>query len=342
MALSENGLPRQAQEQADLADEFLATLNSGGEEDTAENGEQEEQVSDGNEEEVKQEEGASAEQEEELETGTTVAEEEVTVEDEESYRQRYETLQGKYNSEVPKLTQELKKLKEDIFARVESLQANEQPSAEEEVDDTAEFEAELEPYREQFGDELLEVINKITDRRAKQLLGEQLSPVTEKVDSVESAQIQSAQLAFTDDLTEKVDGEWEPLWKGESQEFLDFLDTKDPNGFFTYREIAKKANDHWDAEMLSKVFNTFLETQKPPVEAEAPAAKVDEKTEADRVAPSRKGVATEPQAGEAKIWTQADIEDFKTRDRQGKIPAEESEALWNDFLRAPAEGRIVD
>jgi hypothetical protein len=335
MALTADGIPSQVQEQADLAEEFMATLTSDGE-DTGENAEEEAASSDGNEEEAEKEEGVTAEasEEAELETDATG-----TGEEEETYRQRYETLQGKYNSEVPKLNSELKKLKDEIFTKVESLRQNAEPSVEEtETDDTEQFEAELEPYREQFGDELLEVINKISDRRAKQLLGDSLAPVTEKVDSVESAQIQSAQLAFTEDLTEKVEGEWESLWRGENQEFLDFLDTKEPNGFFTYREVAKKANDSWDADTLSKVFNAFHASHGPVTAESAP---VVEQAKPD-VVPNRKPVAAEPNATEAKIWTQADIADFKTRDRQGKIPAEESEALWNDFLRAPSEGRIVD
>jgi hypothetical protein len=336
MALTEEGIPTQVQEQANLAEEFMATLTEGSE-DTDENEEEEGAGSDGSGEEAASEEGVTAEGGEgaELETDVTGTEEE----GEDTYRQRYETLQGKYNSEVPKLNSELKKLKEDIFAKVESFKQNAEPSAEEpEADDTEQFEAELEGYREQFGDELLEVINKISDRRAKQLLGENLAPVTEKVDSVEHAQIQSAQIAFTDDLTSKVEGEWESLWRGENQEFLDFLDTKEPNGFFTYREVAKKANDSWDADTLSKVFNAFHASHGTIAPKTEPVA---EETKPN-VAPDRKPVAAEPNATEAKIWTQADIADFKTRDRQGKIPAEESEALWNDFLRAPAEGRIVD
>jgi hypothetical protein len=329
MALTEEGLPRQVQEQADLAEEFMSTLYKT--EDTDENTDAE-ASSDGADEEGQETEG-SAEEEEILETADQGEQEEEQDEEEDSYKSRYETLQGKYNAEVPKLNRELAKLKEEIFERLGDPEKQvEQPPAK--ADDTAEFEAELEGYREQFGDDLLNVIEKLSERKAKHLLGESLSPVSQKVDSVESAQIQSAQAAFTEDLSDKVDGDWEPLWKGEDQQFIDFLDQKEPNGFFTYREVVQKANDSWDAEAMSKVFNTYLASQAPPEK------KVVEPTPQD-VAPERKAVQGEPDSGEGRIWTQADISEFQTKDRQGKYSDEESQALWADFLKAPSEGRIV-
>jgi hypothetical protein len=347
MALSEGGLPRQAQENADKAEEFMATLfpASGEEEDTDKDKEQE-AGSDGEGEgakEEKDEEGSAEDKVLETADQETQDEEEDGAE-EESYRKRYETLQGKYNAEVPKLNTELRKLKDDIFERLGDLDKKvAQPSTATAEDDTDPFEAELEVYREQHGDDLLDLIEKITERKAKQFVGESLEPVSEKVDSVESAQIESAQAAFTDDLTDQVEGDWKPLWNGEDDGFMAFLDSEEPNGLFTYREIASKANDEWDAAKLSKVFNTYLASIAPPEKKaeEKEEAKPEEKADESRVAPSRKAVSAEPKSGEARIWTQADIADFKTRDRQGKIPQEESDALWNDFLRAPSEGRIV-
>ena len=349
MALSESGLPRQAQENADMAEEFMATLNGGTtEEDTDENTDAE-ASSDGTDEEGQQAEGSADEEEQVIETADQGQQDDEEEGEEGSYRQRYETLQGKYNSEVPKLNKELRQLKDDIFTRMDDLQKQtSEPLADVDADDTEEFEAELEEYREQFGDDMIDVIMKLSDRRAKVLLGESLSPVSEKVDSVETAQIESAQSAFTADLSSKVEGDWEALWSGEDQGFIDFLDSQEPNGLFTYREIATKANDSWDAEKLSKVFNTYLASQAQPEgkadEEVVPTAeeKAAEKTTQDRVAPTRKKVGGEPDSGEARIWTQADITEFRQKDRQGKYSAEESEALWADFLRAPSEGRIVD
>jgi len=336
MALTEDGIPKQVQEQADLAEEFMSTLyGKKEEEETDENEEEEEE---GSEQDASDEDG-SAEEEDNLETADQETQDDEDDAEEDTYRKRYETLQGKYNAEVPKLNSELRKLKEEIFERLGDLTQQADQPTEEEADDTDQFEEELEAYREQFGDDLLNVIDKLSERRAKALLGESLSPVSQKVDSVESAQIQSAQAAFTDDLSSKVEGEWEPLWKGEDPEFLAFLDTKEPNGFFTYRDVAKKANNEWDAETLSKVFNTYL-ASKAPAEKK-PEKKVADKANEERVAPSRKKVSSEPKDGEARIWTQADIKEFKEKDRRGKYSQEESDALWADFLRAPSEGRIV-
>jgi hypothetical protein len=332
MALDKNGIPNQVGEQADLAEEFMSTLY-GKEEDTDEDNEEE--ASSDDEEENAEQEGSA--EDDDLETADQETQEEEDDEEEGTYRKRYETLQGKYNAEVPKLNSELRKLKDDIFTRLGDLDQKVVQPEVEETDDTDPFEAELEAYREEYGDDLLNIIDKVASRRASQLVRESLSPVSEKVNSVESAQIESAQAAFTDDLTKQVEGDWKPLWDGEDEGFVAFLDSEEPNGMYTYREMASKANDSWDAKKLAKVFNTYLASQAPPAKIEKKKAPADE----SRVAPSRKSVQAEPKSGEARIWTQADIADFKTRDRQGKIPQEESDALWNDFLRAPSEGRIV-
>jgi F0F1-type ATP synthase membrane subunit b/b' len=345
MALSESGLPKQAQDNADMAEEFMATLGGATEEDTDKDKEAEASP-DGSDKEGQEAEGSADETV--IETADQGQQDDEDGE-ETTYKQRYESLQGKYNKEVPQLTKELRSLKEDIFTRMDDLtkQAPE-PSDEEDADDTEEFEAELEGYREQFGDDLVEVIQKLAERKASKLVGDSLSPVSEKVDSVESAQIASAQTAFNDDLNEKIDGDWQALWSGEDQGFIDFLDSNEPNGLFTYREIASKANDTWDAEKLSKVFNTYLasiakEEGKADEKVEQTAEeKAADKTTQERVAPTRKTVEAEPDSGEARIWTQADITEFRQKDRQGKYSVEESEALWADFLRAPSEGRIVD
>jgi hypothetical protein len=210
------------------------------------------------------------------------------------------------------------------------------------VDTDDGFAEELESYREQFGDDLLAFIDKITDRKTKALLKESLAPVTQKVDSVESTQMQTAQSVFINELNTKVEGDWGPLWEGKDPEFKAFLETKEPNGFFTYKELAKRANEAWDSDMFAAVFNAYLETQNkaqdPP--ARKKTAKEDSR-EAARVQPKRNAVASEPDGTEPKIWTQAEIRQFQEDDRRGKIAKDVSEALWADLLSAPSQNRIV-
>lgn len=331
-----SGLPKQVEEQAALAEEFMSTLTGRKkEEDTDENEEQD--VSSDSEEEGQEEEG-SAEDDNDLETADQDDTEDEEDPEEESYRKRYETLQGKYNAEVPRLNTELRELKDKIFEKLGDVSKKvAQPTEEVDTDDG--FAEELAEAHERFGDDLIDFIDKLTERKAKQLLGESLAPVSQKVDSVESAQIQSAQTAFKQDLSEKVEGDWEPLWGGKDEGFKEFLATKEPNGFFTYGEVAKLANDNWDADKLALVFNAYLAGQKP---VEKKTNKANERTNQQRVTPKRNKVASEPDGSEPMIWTQADIREFQKLDRMGKIPKEEAEAKWNDLLRAPSENRIVN
>lgn len=333
-----SGLPKQVEEQAALAEEFMATLKgSQTEEDTSLTEEDDAAGPDDTEGGGREEEG-SAEEEDELETADQNDTEDEEDPEESSFRRRYETLQGKYNAEVPRLNQELRELKDRIFEKLGDVTKKvDQPSEEKEDTDDG-FAEELAEARERFGDDLLDFVEKMTERKAKQLLGESLTPVSQKVDSVESAQIQSAQAAFKQDLSSRVDGDWESLWSGD-EGFRAFLATKEPNGFFTYGEVAKRANDNWDADVLSKIFNTYLQHQRP---TEKVSSQVKERTKQERVTPRRNKVATEPEGNEARIWTQADIRQFQEDDRRGKIPQDQSKVLWDDLLRAPAENRIVN
>lgn len=334
-------LPKQVEEQAQMAEDFMAALrgepadvdtddetdgDDAGDSDAGEDG-----TADGNPVETADGDGNAA------------GESDEDGEEELSYRKRYETLQGKYNAEVPKLHDEVRKLKDSIIERLGGIgQQPVQVKPPEGDEDTVDpLDAKIAALREKFDDELVDFVEVLAERKARSLVNESITPVTEKIGSVESAQIESARSAFSADIDSKVKGDWQTLWKGEDPLFVAFLDTQEPNGLFTYRELAKHASDNWNADILAKVFNTYLEKYKPAKPTPPVVPEVPNKQQQSRVAPERKPVVAEPVANEAKIWTQADIRQFQDDDRKGKIPKEESEALWNDLLRAPAENRVV-
>lgn len=323
-------LPKQVEEQARLAEEFMATLNGSTEEDNDENlqGADDDSTA-----------GATAEADE---IDTTTAEE---TEEEERFRKKYETLQGKYNAEVPRLHEELRNLKDQIFERLGSLEAAPKKPlpTEPEVDD---FEEELEQYRLEHGSDLLKAIDRIAERRVKSLLQETVGPVAKKVEDVEEAQYKNAQLDFVGAVDERVaEGiDWRALWRGENPEFNAFLDQPDPSGFYTYRELAVMSNNQWNADRLAKIFNAFHEAKAPRKAPDKPGEKPEARKptprEEARVSPPRTPPQQEPEADEPRIWTKAMIKEFEANDRKGKYDKATSDALWNDLLRAPGEKRV--
>jgi len=322
-------VPKQILEQAELAEKFMSDLNE--ESDSEETAEEEEKDEEESDEEADEEEVDTDETDED----ETSDEEEADTSEEEDYKARYMTLKGKYDAEVPRLSNDLKEFKEKVFSQLGDPNRKEEPA---DKDDTPITDEQLARYQEEYGDDFLEAVRYVAKQEVSQGVKDGLQPVTEKVDQVEGSQVAAATAEFTSHLDDNVNGEWSKLWAGEDPKFLEFLDQPDPSGLYTYGELAAMYNDTWQAEKLTKLFNLYL-GEKPEVKDEEPAPK--KKGKEDLVAPSRKPAASKPVTdGDQIIWTEASMEEFKLKDRQGKYSDEESQKLWDDLLLAPSQGRI--
>ena len=247
------------------------------------------------------------------------------IEELRKFKARYLSLQGKYDAEVPRLHNELKEFKQSVFERLESQIKPVQPETPKE-DKFAKF-------KEEYGEDLYNVINEIADLRSEEKLKTSLQPVQDQVASVEDIQIQAAQQNFVAYLDSKVSGDWHSLWAGKDPKFFDFLQQPDPSGLYTYGQLVEAYNNNWDADKLSVVLNTYLETKKPVTRQPRPEQQAI-------VAPSRQNTHTTPTANEAIIWTKESMKDFQDKDRQGKYSPEQSKAMWDDLLSAPMQGRL--
>lgn len=301
----ENHIPKQIEEQAALAEQVHSQLFS---QDNA--SVQEEPVVE-QEPVQSQEPLVSAEELEELR----------------SFKQRYQTLQGKYDAEVPRLHNELKEFKEQVFNRLEQ-QAKPEPS-----------EPESDPFadiREQYGDEFIDVVTKILEARVEPKLKQVVQPVSEKIDSIENTQIETARGNFEAYLDQHVKGNWRNAWSGADEKFMQFVNSPDPSGLYTYGQLLEAYNNEWDGEKLAKVLNLYfgVEPQKSQQE-QSPSPQ-----QSAMIAPSRQTNVPTPQANDSRIWTRADIAEFQKLDRMGKLTPEESKALWDDLLIAPSQNRI--
>jgi len=337
-------LPKQVQDNADAAEEFMGKLGAS---EHSEDPEEVEEVAEEVEEEPEEEDPAADEPEEVLET-----EDPEPDPDEESYRKRYETLQGKYNAEVPRLHQEIREFKEKVFKQFGDLQAEKETPKEEPTPD--EYETVYAELSEEFDEDILRAMDRLTEAKFKRFQGQQLAPIQERLETSETEKFEVAQSNFMDEIDQGMaegwEGDWRDLWSGKDPEFLKFLDTKHPSGMFTYREVANLANQRWDSERIVMVFNEYL-NQSGQVQAAAdpdPEPNEEQKTEKKkdpseeaRIQPRRKQPATpEPEGDEPIIWTKESMAEFQRKDQQGKIPQEESQKLWDDLLRAPAENRM--
>jgi hypothetical protein len=242
------------------------------------------------------------------------------------YKERYLSLKGKYDNEVPRLNEELQTFKQTVFDRIGDIN---KPAQQQEEEDPR-----IAKWKEDYGDEVLDMINFFTKKNVDPILNERLAPVAKQVESVESAQLEASQNNFMAYLDSTVKGDWRRMWNGEDPKFLDFLKQPDPSGLYTYGDLVNMYNEKWDGDRLAKVMNAYVDST-PSVQPRQSTPKPDA-----MITPNRSTPHTAPSIDNAKIWTPSLIEEFKTADRKGKYDSETSQAMWNDLLSAMNEGRI--
>lgn len=265
------------------------------------------------------EEADTSEEASEEEEVDTSEDEEEEQKEEDTYARRYQSLKGKYDKEVPRLQKEIEELRKQM-----------QPP---EKDDQQDLAAKLDEYREAVGDETVDIIQNIVNMKT----GEATKPLEEKVNSIEETSLNAKREAFSTQLSEKAKGDWEPLLNGDDDKFLEFLEQSDPNGLYTYGDILEQANKSWNADKMAKVVNLYLDGKE---EVSKKQKEVSKSAEDALVAPNRKGHSPAPKGSEPRIWTENQVKQFEADDRNGKYTKEESDALWNDLLMAPSEGRM--
>jgi len=316
-------LPRQVEEAADLAEQLHGRMfNPDPQED--EGVQQGEEASDEDLESTSEEE--SVEQDEEADVPHDDDLDELR-----KFKARYLSLKGKYDSEVPRLHQDLKELKQSVFEKLEQTVAQKQ------VTQAAPVEDKVGQYFSEYGEDFVENLKMLIQAEAEAKIRESIKPVQEQVLSVEDTQTKAAQQSFMGYLDETVKGDWKALWEGNDPKFIEFLQSPDPSGLYTYGDLVQQYNNNWDADRLSKVFNLYIDASHPakPAKQEAPNP-----AKTAMVAPSRNTQHATPAASDKLTWTGETIKEFQMNDRRGKYTPEVSKQMWDDLLSAMAENRI--
>lgn len=330
-----SGLPKQVEEAANLAEELHGRMFTPESEEVNQEAAQEEPKTEPAQEENQEQEPVQAEAQPQPER----------KEDEETYKARYYTLKGMYDAEVPRLHKELKEFKSQVFERLGAVDKTVEPQK---AEDNA-IEEQLKKYREEYGDDLIQMARLIAQSEIKPLLRQTIEPVQKQVEEVSETQLKAAQENFLTYLDSKVEGDWRSFWMNHDPEFDAFLEKKDPYGLYSYKQLIDQFGQAWDADGVANIFNTFLKEKQPAADLDVPAVlEVPKKKETPPpspaqealVAPPRSTQHTPPAPQDKRIWTQSMIREFEKADRAGKYDEATSQAMWQDLLSAPAENRI--
>jgi len=312
--------PKQATEAADLAVKLHEQMYSQGSD------EDEDPQDETNEDELENDESEGDEEE--------VDEDNIPHDDDleelRKFKSRYLSLQGKYNAEVPRLQSELRDLKTSVFEKLSTIAENPAQTRKEETQEND----VIARLKEEYGDDFIDSVKALAEQIADEKIKASLTPVQEKMTSVEDTQIKVAQEKFKEYLDTTVKGEWRTAWDGKDPKFLEFLTQSDPSGLYTYGDLVQLYVENWESEKLSNVLNKYYESK--PVKKE----KIPNPDREAMVAPSRQNAHVAPDVTDKEIWTKDSIKEFQRLDRQGKFSPEESLNKWNDLLAAANEGRI--
>ena len=317
--------PKQIEEAAQLAEELHERMFSSDSQEESTNDEDVDELEDDTSDEGDSDEAVDEEEEE-----YDVPEDD-DITELKKFKARYLSLKGKYDAEVPRLQHDLRSMKEDVFEKIEAMRQQQAPQTQ-----TPKEQTKLDKFREEYGEDFVDSLKELFKAEVDPLLQSTLKPVQDQVSSVEETQIKVAKENFKNYLDQQVKGDWRELWDGKDPKFIEFLQKPDPSGLYTYSDLVQLYNDNWDADKLSTVLNTYLESKN----VSTPAPKAPNKQREALVAPSRNNVHSTPNTGDKRIWTQDAIRNFEREDRQNKYTLEQSQALWTDLMSAMGEGRI--
>lgn len=246
---------------------------------------------------------------------------------ESTWEQRFKVLDGKYKAEVPRLHNEIKDLKATVSNLQSELAAAKQAPA-----PRVEFTAE---EREQFGDELLNVVARVAAAQAPAAPAAaqvDLSPVTERMQKIEKFVAETAEDAFFRELGKKV-----PHWSDQNTDagFVKWLTEVDPLTGRVRQDLFNEAYDELNVARIAAFFTAYpYQSNVARTGAEVPSLE-------SQVAPdvSRSNPPTPPGK---KVWTRAEIQQHYEQVRRAGM-GQDMEALARieqDIFAAQKEGRV--
>ena len=266
---------------------------------------------------------------------------------------KYKVLQGKYNKEVPRLQQQLRQSFEendtlrqrlnDMEATVASLKA---------VKEKPPMPAVSDEEREQFGDDLIDLISRVSKRdllpeiekRLKDVDG-RVKQVGQKVASTEETMAESKRRETLKALADAV-----PNWEQQNEDpkFLEWLGEVEPSVGVERGRLLTDAFQSNDAHRVIWFFKGF---QNENAADTAKATPSQEKKESqpkldDYVAPGspKTGTASAPNESGKRVWTRNDIKAFYAEKneyvKKGKKLPDEMLKLERDLFKAQHEGRL--
>lgn len=245
---------------------------------------------------------------------------------ESTWEQRFKVLDGKYRAEVPRLHSEIKDLKASVTNLQEQLAAAKSTPA-----TRVEFTAE---EREQFGDELLNVVARVAAAQAPAAQAPQidLTPMTERMQKLERHVAETSEDAFFRKLGDQI-----PHWEAQNVDagFVQWLAQTDDFTGRVRQDLFNEAYESLDVGRIAAFFKAYP-YQSPVSRTESAVPSLE-----SQVAPDVNRSSPPPPPGQ-KIWSRAEIDQFYRQVRRGEFNqnTEDMVRIEQDIFAAQKEKRI--
>jgi hypothetical protein len=254
----------------------------------------------------------------------------------------YGVLKGKYDKEIPELKVAIGELternrqNETLLAQLADRTA---PTPAGPGSPMPGAESFSEQEREEYGKEFFDVVG----RRAREVIAAELQPFKKQMSELngqtsynKKIEEERARSSVTDALDEQVVG-WQSI--NTDQTFLAWLAGSDVFSNRTKRELLTEAFQANDAARVVRFFKAF---QEDAARSPAPVARIPSVDAGSLMAPGtpRSGGPAVAPGGDGRVWTQAEIGQFYTQVRRGKVPTDEKIRVEKEIVRAAAEGRV--
>lgn len=260
----------------------------------------------------------------------------------------HNVLMGKYNAETGRLmgiAQALKDQNDQLLQQLAQARVA-GPSAPVPTVVTASGEIVTAKQREEYGEELLGIMERIAKANSGGAAQAEINAVKTELEKLKGAVRVTVQAAVegSHERCWAALAAWRPDWQAinVSTQFVDWLDQIDVVSGQPRKAGLMAAFGEGNAQRVVGIFKRYVEEDSrtaPTAVATAPA--VDAAT---LVAPgaSRGGGGGEAPSGTSgKIWSEQEIDDFYSRVQRKRISADEAKATEAEIQKALREGRIM-
>jgi hypothetical protein len=257
------------------------------------------------------------------------------------FKKKYDALSGKYNKEVPRLHEQLR----EQSASLQKLQTELEALKAKPVEPPKPKEALVtEKDEETFGKDLIDVARRVT---RDELLGltdrlsaleravASIAKIPERVQQIESRQVQSAEDRFWDEVNAQIP-DWDVV--DDDPEWIEFLGQKPPFSVRPYRELAVDAISAGDVAPLVELVNLWKE-KSGKTQAIAQQNQIQQELQS-QTQPNKQRAAPVVNADKGKIWTGEEYQNAFDIRLARTMSQADIDVLQIEAEKAYAEGRV--